>query len=63
MKMFFAVFFFPGVMVRQLCKIYDGKGWTVFQKRLNPLKYPFHRKTWQQYKEGKNYISYESFRV
>ncbi|XP_066920953.1 veficolin-1-like [Clytia hemisphaerica] len=41
-----------GVMIRQLCKIYDGKGWTVFQKRLNPLKYQFHEKNWQQYTDG-----------
>ncbi|XP_066911640.1 angiopoietin-1-like [Clytia hemisphaerica] len=43
---------FEGVMIRQLCKIYDEKGWTVFQKILNPLKYQFHKKTWQQYTDG-----------
>uniref|UniRef100_A0A7M5VB31 Fibrinogen C-terminal domain-containing protein n=1 Tax=Clytia hemisphaerica TaxID=252671 RepID=A0A7M5VB31_9CNID len=34
------------------CRKYHDKGWVVFQKRVEPAKFPFNKKSWQEYKEG-----------
>lgn len=57
---FYDIFcFFVDQKLTVRCANIYGKGWTIFQKRMNPHKYPFNKKTWDQFKLGERLRDFE----